>query len=187
MNTIANITSMSNPKLARFMAMWMGCAIVFASINPSFAQSTDRDSPTPLTTKILSNPGEQNRDTVYYYSLIAKPGKITITLDSDVGSKDTLVTTSVKIQTLDGQSIESIFNGSRKGNPTRTVKRVEFPSETPVLLVITSGGYHKIKIDGDWTQSGSASTPAVVTTPTKPESKPDNPVVTFGGERHQTM
>jgi hypothetical protein len=167
---------MSNLKLARFMAMCMGCAIVFASINPSFAQSTDRDNPTPLTTKILSNPGKQNKNTVYYYSLTAKPGKITITLDCDAGSVNDAFSTTVRIETLEGKNLQRVHAGCHPGSPDRRTEKIEFPSETPVVLLLSSSGHYRIKFDGDWTQSGSASTPAVVTTPTKPESKPDIPV-----------
>jgi hypothetical protein len=173
--------SVSIAKLARFAAMCLGCAIVVTNINPSFAQSTDRDNPTPLTVKLLSNPGEQNKNTVYYYSLTAKPGKITITLDSDSGNKG-VFSTSVKIQTLDGKSRGSVGAVSGPGSPERSTKEIEFKSETPVLLVLSSSGHYKIKIEGDWTQSGSASAPpaqgTVVPTPTKPESKPDTPVTT---------
>jgi hypothetical protein len=178
MSSITNMKSMFTTKLARFAAICVGCAIVVTNINPSFAQSTDRDNPTPLTEKILSNPGKGNKNTVYYYSLTAKPGKITITLDSDVGSVGGSSSTSVRIQTLDGNNLKTISASSNSGNPQRTVENIKFPSETPVLLLISSSGYHKIKIDGDWTQSRSASTPPVVPNPTKPESKPDSPVTT---------
>ncbi|WP_310484335.1 hypothetical protein [Chamaesiphon sp. VAR_48_metabat_403] len=164
--------SVSIAKLARFSAMCVACAIVVTNINPSFAQSTDRDNPTPLTTNILSNPGKQNSKTVYYYSLTAKPGQITITLDSDVGSVGGSSSTTVRIQTIDGNNLKTISASSNSGNPKRQVDNIKFTSEIPVLLLISSSGYHKIKIDGDWARSGSASTP------TKPESKPDNPVTT---------
>jgi hypothetical protein len=172
MSAITNMKSMFTTKLARFAAMCVGCAIVVTNIHPSFAQSTDRDNPTPLTEKILSNPGKQNSLTVYYYSLTAKPGKITITLDSDVGSVGGSSSTTVRIQTLDGNNLKTISASSNSGNPKRTMGNIEFSSETPVLLLISSSGYHKIKIDGEWARSGSASTP------TKPESKPDSPVTT---------
>jgi hypothetical protein len=172
--------SVSINKLARFSAMCLACAIVATNINPSFAQSTDRDNPTPLTVKLLSNPGKQNKNTVYYYSLTAKPGKINITVDCDAGSVNDAFFARVKIQTLDGKERGRVSAGCSPGSPERSIKEIEFKSETPVLLVLNSSGYHKIKIEGDWTQSGSASAPpaqgTVAPTPTKPESKPDTPV-----------
>jgi internalin A len=181
MSSITNMKSMFTTKLARFAAICVGCAIVVTNINPSFAQSTDRDNPTPLTEKILSNPGKQNSLTVYYYSLTAKPGKITITLDSDVGSVGGSSSTTVRIQTLDGNNLKTISASSNSGNPKRTMGNIEFSSETPVLLLISSSGYHKIKIDGEWARSGSASTiptigsNPVVTTSIDPKSRSDNP------------
>jgi hypothetical protein len=178
MSAITNMKSIFTTKLARFSAMCVGCAIIVTNINPSFAQSTDRDNPTPLTEKILSNPGRQNKDTVYYYSLTAKPGKITITLDSDAGSDSGIFSTNIRVETLDGKRLEVVNTASMKGLPKRETGSIKFMTETPVILLISSTGHHKIKIDGDWIPSGSASTPPVVTTPTKPESKPDNPVTT---------
>jgi hypothetical protein len=167
---------LSITKLARFAAMFMSCAIVIGNINPSFAQSTDRDNPTPLSEKILSNPGRGNRNTVYYYSLTAKPGKITITVDSDAGNVNDAFSTSVKIQTLNGEEIGRVYAGSHPGSPERNVKSIKFSSETPVLLVLSSSGHHKIKIEGDWTQSGSVATApvedAVAPSRMKPSKKP---------------
>jgi hypothetical protein len=169
--------SVSINKLARFSAMCLACAIVVTNINPSFAQSIDRDNPTPLTVKLLSNPGEQNKNTVYYYSLTAKPGKITITLDSDSGNKG-VFSTNIRIETLDGKRLEYVSAVSGSGSPQRSTKEIAFKSETPVLLLLSSSGHYRIKIEGNWTQLGSASTPPVqdivVSTSTKPESKPAN-------------
>jgi hypothetical protein len=178
MSAITNMKSMFTTKLARFAAMCVGCAIVVTNINPSFAQSTDRDNPTPLTVKLLSNPGKQNENTVYYYSLTAKPGNINITLDCDAGSVNDAFGATVKIQTLNGEAIGRVGTVCSPGSPDRKVKDIKFTSETPVILLLNSSGHHKIKIEGDWVQSGSASTPPVVSTPTKPESKPDSPVTT---------
>jgi hypothetical protein len=168
--------SLSITKLARFAAMSMSCAIVIGNINPSFAQSTDRDNPTPLTTKILSNPGRGNKNTVYYYSLTAKPGKITITVDSDAGSDNDSFSTTVRMETLDGKNLARANAVSSPGSPKRTVDSAKFTSETPVVLLLTSSGHYRIKIDGDWTQSGSVATApvegAVAPSRRKPSKKP---------------
>jgi hypothetical protein len=166
---------MSTIKLTPIAAIFLGCSIALTSINSSFAQSTDRDNPTPLTEKILSNPGTQNENTVYYYSLTAKPGKITITIDSDAGSVNDAFSTTVRLETLNGKNLVYANAVSSPGSPNRTVDSADFTSETPVLLLISSRGHHKIKIDGDWTQSGSASTPPVVANPSvgaTPTKKP---------------
>jgi hypothetical protein len=170
--------SMFTTKLARFAAMCVGCAIVVTNIHPSFAQSTDRDNPTPLTVKLLSNPGRGNKNTVYYYSLTAKPGRMTITLDCDAGSDNDAFSTSVRIETLDGKNLQSISDVCSPGSPKRKVERIEFPSETPVVLLLRSDGHYRIKFDGDWTQSGSAATPPpVVTTPSVVETPRKKPKI----------
>jgi hypothetical protein len=191
MNTIANITSMSNPKLARFMAMWMGCAIVFASINPSFAQSTDRDNPTPLTTKILSNPGKQNKNTVYYYSLTAKPGKITITLDCDAGSVNDAFSTTVRIETLEGKNLQRVHAGCHPGSPDRRTEKIEFPSETPVVLLLSSSGHNQDPLPPLLSSPlrRNPNLSQIFPSPLHQNRSIQIPAnkATFGGERHQTM
>lgn len=182
MSAIINMKSMFTTKLARFSAICVGCAIVVTNINPSFAQSTDRDNPTPLTVKLLSNPGQQNENTVYYYSLTAKPGNINITIDCDAGSVNDAFSTVVRIQTLDGRETGSGYAVCSPGSPKRSTENIKFTSEIPVLLMLNSSGHYKVKIEGDWIQSGSATTlPAqgtVAPTPTKPGSKPENTVTT---------
>jgi hypothetical protein len=168
--------SVSINKLARFSAMCLACAIVVTNINPSFAQSTDRDNPTPLTTNILSMKGEKGGEDrkIYYYKLTPKSGKIKITLDSECKTNSASVT--IKVQNPDGKTLNDLVGVPTGGKPHRTVKTIELPSNTPTILEISTWGFspiYRIKIDGDWTELASASTPpaqvTVVPTPTKPE------------------
>jgi hypothetical protein len=154
--------SLSVTKLARFAAMCMSCAIVIGNINPSFAQSTDRDNPTPLTTNTLSMQGEKlgEEHKVYYYKFTPKSGKIKITLDAECKSESAYATISV--QNPDGEELHEIMVIVSGGNPGRKVKTMELPLNTPTILKIRTYGsapQYRIKIDGDWTELPSASTP----------------------------
>jgi hypothetical protein len=156
--SLANLKTMYILKSTRLAAMFSGCLFFLSSINPSFAQSIDRNNPTALTTSILSNRGRENENIVYYYSLTAKPGKITITIDSDPGSDNDAFSTTVRLETLNGENLVYANAVSSPGSPRRTVKSTEFTSETPVILLLTSSGHHRIKIDGEWNELTSVTT-----------------------------
>jgi hypothetical protein len=141
---------MSIIKSTHLAALFSGCLLVLSTVSPTFAQSIDRDNPTPLTTRAIANPGRANKDTVYYYSLIAKPGKITITVDSDAGNDNDAFSTTVRLETLNGENLIFANAVSSPGAPERTVRSAEFTSETPVVLLLTSDGHHRVKIEGDW-------------------------------------
>jgi hypothetical protein len=167
--------SLSITKLARFAAMCMSCAIVIGNINPSFAQSTDRDNPTSLTTNTLSMQGEQMGEDrkIYYYKFTPKSRKIKIVLDAECKSASASVT--IKVQNPDGNTLDEMTAIPTGGNPERKVKTIELPTGTPAILQISTFGFsplYRIKIDGDWTELPFTSTPSeqatVVANPAKP-------------------
>jgi hypothetical protein len=136
-----------------------GFLVIFANISPSFAQSTDRDNPTPLTTNILSaKAGEVEK--IYYYQLNSRSGKIKITLDVEVNSSSG--STTIKVQNPNGETLDDMTAIATGGNPERKVKTIELPTGTPTILEIsTFGSYprYRIKVEGDWTQLASTDKP----------------------------
>ncbi len=140
-------------------SLLIGSLVIGTSLAPTFAQSTDRDTPTPLSTATLSGRGIQGQNQVYYYRLTAKPGKMTISLDLDAGSTNgNGVVAEINLQTPDAGEIESLSGYATPGNPSRTVKNLEFAAETPVILMLklpggTTAGYnYRLKIDGKWAE-----------------------------------
>ena len=146
------------PQMNRFVtAVLTGCLVFSASLAPVFAQSTDRDVPTPLNTSSLSGRGVEQQDQVYYYRFTAKPGSINIALDVDADDTNgNSVMAEISLQTPDGNEIESFSTFATQGEPGHIVKKVEFASETPVVLMLelpggsTAGYNYRIKIDGAW-------------------------------------
>jgi hypothetical protein len=152
---------MFNFKSARTIAsIFTGCLIVGAALTPVFAQSIDRNNPTPLTTNSIAGKGLHERDQVFYYRFTAKPGKIAIDLDIDPGNDPTLNSDKigVRVQTLDGEDIATDSDFAAIPIPSHDAKRLNLETETPVILVLKisrgeSADYnYRIKIDGDWVE-----------------------------------
>ena len=131
--------------------------VLSLSLAPVFAQSTNPNAPTLLTTNVLSGRGSMDRELVYYYRFIAKPGKLAITLDLDADEqKGNTSAATINLQTsTDSQSTPMIIGLASPGNPSRTFRQIEFRSTTPVILVLklskgaTAGYGYRVKIDGD--------------------------------------
>jgi hypothetical protein len=132
-------------------------ALLSLSLAPVFAQSTNPNSPTLLTTNVISGRGSMDRELVYYYRFTAKPGKLAITLDLDADEqKGNTGAATINLQTSnDSQSMPTIAGSASPGNPSRTFRQVELRSTTPVILVLklskgsTAGYGYRVKIDGD--------------------------------------
>ena len=158
MSIQANNKSICFSQMNRFAtAILTGCLVFSTSLAPAFAQSTDRDAPTPLSTSSLSGRGVEQQDQVYYYRFTAKPGIMNIALDINADNTNgNSVMTEISLQTPDGNEIESFSSYATQGEPGHIVKKVEFSSETPIILVLelpggsTAGYNYRIKIDGAW-------------------------------------
>ncbi|MUG95191.1 hypothetical protein F7734_23660 [Scytonema sp. UIC 10036] len=138
------------------------CAVLIFNtlINPVFAQSTDPDKPTPLSSNEITGriniEGSEN-----YYTFTALPGEIVVKLDvrpesQDIGISDT----EVVLLTKDAEKIERVYaSASRRRGSSRSVKRVRFTRETPVIIRILAripSGYktteasYRIQLEGNF-------------------------------------
>jgi hypothetical protein len=161
-----------------FTSILIGCLVINTSLSPTFAQATDRDNATSLTTNIITGKGLHERDQVLYYRFTTKPGKMAITLDIDPRNGDQFSNSglvSATLQTPDGEDIVKVSGFASIPEPVREVKRFEFEKETPVILLISiAAGSMKdytylLKIDGDWTElTGSAPNLRVLNFPITP-------------------
>src|SRR5579883_1186813 len=152
------VTLECNPKFGQLAAALIAASLAIG-LNPSMtdAQSTDRYSPTPLTTTTLSGRGLEGQDQVYYYRFTAKPGEVKVTLDLQADNVNgNSITTEVSLQTPDGNELQSLSGFATQGEASHTVKKIQFASQTPTILVLTltggsTAGYtYQIKIDGQW-------------------------------------
>jgi hypothetical protein len=140
-----------------FSIMFATAILVTSQITRANAQSTDRDVPTNLTTNIISTTGLKSEAKTYFYTFIAKPGELKLTLDIDAGSTNgNGVVSTVSIQDKDGNEFSQFLAGATPGIPGRQVKKIKFAQPTQVILMLTSpqgatANYtSKIKIEGDY-------------------------------------
>lgn len=126
---------------------WAGLAGAIASaliaLSPGtmLAQSTNRDAPTPLTSNVLIGQGIHQQTQNYFYSFTAGPGELVLTLDADAGTTNgNGVLPNISLQDRDGNEIASISAFASPGAPSRSVKRVNIATATPVIVLVTLPG-----------------------------------------------
>jgi hypothetical protein len=104
-----------------------------ASFSSAAAQSTDRDRPTKLTSNELR--GGPVDDTVeYYYSLVAGPGEITVTVDAKASKN--AVAPGIFVELFDSKARKlvdvSVIVGL--GESKRNVQSVKLGSKQPLVM-----------------------------------------------------
>ncbi|MEP6923274.1 MAG: hypothetical protein ABI954_02310 [Pyrinomonadaceae bacterium] len=138
--------------------------VLFATVNPTFAQSSDRDHPTPLTSNEIRGNVESNKDE-HFYSFTAGPGELTITADI-AGNKDS-GTLSLAFELLDKNAANALLccEGVQGdfGGTGREVKSVKLTKRQTVILHTTSNeangsGTFRFRLSGASLSGGSAQT-----------------------------
>ncbi|HEY9643618.1 MAG TPA: hypothetical protein V6C57_24225 [Coleofasciculaceae cyanobacterium] len=122
---------------------WAGVAAVASALiaftpGATLAQSTQRDTPTVLTSNVLVGRGLYQQTQTYFYSFTAGPGELVLTLDADAGTTNgNGVVPAISLQDQDGNQIADVSTYATPGAPARSVKRVSLSTVTPVVLVVT--------------------------------------------------
>lgn len=136
--------------------------VLFAAVNPAFAQSTDRDNPIPLrSNEITGNLDEPNEE--HFYSFVAGPGELTITLDVKATPENQAV---LNFELLERNAATSIicceFAQGNGGGTGRDVKSVKLTKRQTVILHTTNGpiggGTFRIRLSGAAVSGGSTQT-----------------------------
>ena len=162
-----------------FAALVCFLALV-VSTDAANAQSKDRDNPTRLTSNAISGlVDSDSRGNYYYYSFMAGPGEVSITLTVDPGRppNDSIgfyeIYTGVNFSLFDRNAAEiagkTVITSQRTGSK-QAVARVEVTRRQLVVLSvhiqdgymhISVGGKYRIRIDGavEFGQNGSATPP----------------------------
>lgn len=116
------------------------------------AQSTDRDHPTPLKSTEIQGDADGS-GTEYFYSFVAGPGKLTITLD--VKSSDGTV--AIPYELLDKNADKAIiccaFAQADSGGETgRSVESAKLEKRQTVILHLTMNkiykGTYRVRLSG---------------------------------------
>lgn len=161
--------------------------LLFASVSPALGQrSEDRDNPTPLKSKEVSDQLDGSEDE-YFYQFTAGPGKLTVTFEvkaagTNAGAyldlfnaKSRPILSNVLAQGVDGSSERVVETAqiSQRQTMTLRIKGIKYGS---------SGGQgtYKVLLDGAVTVA-PAATPESKSA--EPESKTDDPAetVSFAG------
>lgn len=121
-------------------------------IFPATAQSKDRDNPTPLTSNEVTGQVDINDTSEYFYTFIAEPGEVTVTLD--VLPKNPFLKVSVDLfEKTSAKQILSFYGSSSGFHSAREIRSVRFNRQQPVVMRVRwpnshkQGGY-KVKLNG---------------------------------------
>lgn len=135
-----------------------GLLIFFAATNITFAQSTDRDHPTPLNSSEVSgsfgDADQGNKE--FFYSFTAGPGDLTITFDLKGRNRD--ASGSVAFELLQGNGSEGDpllcceYAQMGGGATGRAVASVKLARRQTVILHLTNtlyvGGTFNVRLSG---------------------------------------
>lgn len=130
--------------------------LIFASMSSAFGQerSTDRDNPTPITAKVISDDLDGS-DTAYFYKFTAGPGKLTVTIEVKASGTNA----GAMLDLFDANSrplLSDVLAQGIDGDTERIVNSVQLSGKRNILMRIkglkygdTGGtGTYKITLDG---------------------------------------
>jgi hypothetical protein len=126
--------------------------VLIAATCSAFAQSTDRDHPTPFTSTEIK--GELNaKEIEYFYSFTAGPGEVTLTVD--VTSSDGTTGTAFELLDADANKVLICCEGAQAdstGTTGRDVKSIKLGKVQTVILHLTpfkyGTGTYRVRISG---------------------------------------
>ena len=111
---------------------------LMASLGFAAAPSTDRDRPTPLTSnEIRGTSGGKGGE--YFYTFIAGPGEVALTVDATVGSEHLETAARAELFDMNANLLLSEGVNSARGISAREVGRVKIPNRQPLVMRIILG------------------------------------------------
>ena len=126
--------------------------VLIAASGSAFAQSTNRDHPTPFTSDEIK--GELNaKEIEYFYSFTAGPGEVTLTVD--VKSSDG--TTGIAFELLDADANKVLIccegaQAGGTGESGREIASIKLGKRQTVILHLTpfkyGNGTYRVRISG---------------------------------------
>jgi ABC-type glycerol-3-phosphate transport system substrate-binding protein len=139
-------------KMKKSLLLATSLLMLIAASGSAFAQSTNRDHPTPLRSDEIR--GELNGDEIeYFYSFTAGPGELTITVD--VKSSDG--TTGINFELLDSDANKQLIccegaQADSTGTSGRDVKSIKLGKRQTVILHLTpfkyGRGTYRVRFSG---------------------------------------
>jgi hypothetical protein len=139
-------------KMKRSLLLTASLLVLIAATGSTFAQSTDRDHPTPFRSDEIR--GELNGDEIeYFYSFTAGPGELTITVD--VKSSDGTTGTAFELLDSDANKVLICCEGAQAdstGTTGRDIKSIKVGERQTVILHLTpfkyGKGTYRVRVSG---------------------------------------
>lgn len=157
-----------NSALLYTVSLVIAVFFIFASASPAFGQerSTDRDNPTPLTSKVITDELDGS-DTAYFYKFTAGPGKLTVTIEVKAAGTNA----GAMLDLFDANSrplLSDVLAQGIDGGTERIVNSVQLSGKRNLVMKIkglkygdTGGtGTYKITLDGPVVVPQAAPAPA---------------------------
>ena len=125
---------------------------VVALSGSAAAQSKDRDHPTRLTSNEINGELDASGDE-YFYSFVATPGELTLTVDVKSSTGQALL----NFELLDGHAAAAIIccefaQADSDGQSARVIKSVKLGKRQTVVLHVTVGkagrGTYRVRLSG---------------------------------------
>jgi hypothetical protein len=139
-------------KMLKNLLLAASLILLIAATGSTFAQSTNRDHPTPFTSDEVK--GELNAEEIeYFYSFTAGPGEATITVD--VKSSGGTTGTAFELLDRDGSKVLICCEGAQadsSGQSGREVVSIKLGKRQTVILHLTpfkyGHGTYRVRISG---------------------------------------
>jgi hypothetical protein len=126
-------------------------ALVSLSVKPAFAQSSDRDFPTPVVSREINGSLDSQSD--YFYSFTANPGELSIQFDL-MPSGGSIAVATLQLYDESGNELLNtplIPTANSRGGDRQSVS-VTIPTRQKILMRITEGtgygGIYSIRLGG---------------------------------------
>jgi hypothetical protein len=139
-------------KMKKSLLLAASLLVLFAATGSAFAQSTDRDHPTPFRSNEIK--GELNGEEIeYFYSFTAGPGEVTLTVDV----KSSGGTTGTAFELLDANANKVLIccegaQAGSTGESGREVASITLGKRQTVILHLTpfkyGNGTYRVRISG---------------------------------------
>ena len=110
--------------------------VLITSVNPIYAQSTDRNNPTALTKSEIAGTVDKDNQSEYFYSFVAEPGEVAIALDVAPNDKNTLNYVTVDLFDVDGNKLKS-FGVGVISKSKRKVQKLQVQNQQKIIMQIS--------------------------------------------------
>jgi hypothetical protein len=112
------------------------CIAAFGlSTSATIAQSTDRNNPTPVTTKIINGNGVDEK-TEYYYSIPAGVGDLTLDLEVKAAKEAAVSSVDISVLNKKSETLVATYANPDHGSSKHATRTIKSKGPQTLLLVV---------------------------------------------------